>query len=147
MDLHRLWEPGYKQRYYEQKFGVPVEDADFRSQVAKAYVEGLSWVLAYYYQGCPSWTWYYPYHFAPFASDFTDLPNMKIEFDLGQPFKPFEQLMGVFPAASRMHIPEAFQGLMIEEDSEILDFYPEEFDVDMNGKKVRTSAWLYDQYD
>lgn len=39
-------------------------------------------------------------------------------------------------ASSRKHIPEAFQGLMIEEDSEIIDFYPEEFHIDMNGKKM-----------
>ena len=88
---------------------------------------------------------------------------MDIQFNLGQPFKPFEQLMGVFPAArsvsviysflswrilakalfpfesnSRQHIPEAFHGLMVDEDSPIIDFYPTEFEIDMNGKKM---AW------
>jgi 5'-3' exoribonuclease 2 len=47
----------------------------------------------------PSWQWYYPYHFAPFAADFLDVEHMDIKFNLGQPFKPFEQLMSVFPAA------------------------------------------------
>lgn len=47
----------------------------------------------------PSWQWYYPFHFAPFAADFEDVGAMDIQFTLGAPFKPFEQLMGVFPAA------------------------------------------------
>lgn len=37
---------------------------------------------------------------------------------------------------SRSHIPEPFQRLMIEPESPIIDFYPEEFDIDMNGKKM-----------
>ncbi|GAA98248.1 hypothetical protein E5Q_04931 [Mixia osmundae IAM 14324] len=135
-DTVKLWEPGYKERYYQQKFGVPLEDKAFRDQIVKNYMEGLSWVLAYYYQGCPSWQWFYPWHFAPFASDFTDLEKLDIQFELGAPFRPFEQLMGVFPAASRKHIPAPFHDLMTSEDSPIIDFYPEEFMIDMNGKKM-----------
>ncbi|MCJ1353283.1 MAG: 5'-3' exoribonuclease 2 [Icmadophila ericetorum] len=137
-DNVRLWEEGYADRYYEQKFKVDPKDIAFRNQVAKAYVEGLAWVLLYYFQGCPSWTWYYPYHYAPFAADFVDLEQMTITFDKGVPFKPYEQLMGVLPAASSHAIPEPFRKLMTDEDSKILDFYPEDFVVDLNGKKM---AW------
>lgn len=100
------------------------------------YVEGFCWVLLYYYQGCPSWTWYFPYHFAPFASDFQEIANLEIKLERGTPFRPAEQLMGVLPAASRSLLPKAFQDLMVDEDSEIIDFYPEDFKIDMNGKKM-----------
>lgn len=137
-DTVRLWEPGYADRYYEQKFGVDLEDHEFRHKVARAYAEGLAWVLLYYFQGCPSWTWYYPYHYAPFAADFVDIGDMEINFDKGKPFKPFEQLMGVLPASSNHALPQVFHPLMSEPDSEIIDFYPEDFAVDLNGKKF---AW------
>lgn len=137
-DTVRLWEEGYADRYYEQKFSVDPKDIGFRNQVARSYVEGLAWVLLYYFQGCPSWTWYYPYHYAPFAADFVELHKLDLKFDKGKPFKPFEQLMGVLPAASNHAIPEVFRSLMSDEDSEILDFYPTEFPIDLNGKKF---AW------
>ena len=137
-DNVRLWEEGYADRYYEQKFNVEPKDIAFRNKVARAYVEGLAWVLLYYFQGCPSWTWYYPYHYAPFAADFVELDKMDLEFEKGTPFKPFEQLMGVMPAASNHTIPEVFRSLMSDEDSEIIDFYPTDFPIDLNGKKF---AW------
>ncbi|WEW54929.1 5'-3' exoribonuclease 2 [Emydomyces testavorans] len=137
-DSVRLWEQGYADRYYEQKFHVDPKDIEFRHKVAAAYVEGLCWVLLYYFQGCPSWTWYYPYHYAPFAADFVNLDQMDIQFSKGTPFRPFEQLMGVLPAASNHAIPEIFRDLMSHPESEIIDFYPEEFPIDLNGKKF---AW------
>lgn len=137
-DTVKMWEEGYQSRYYEQKFHVAPNDLEFRHQVARHYVEGLAWVLLYYFQGCPSWTWYYPYHYAPFAEDFVDLDKMNITFHKGKPFRPYEQLMGVLPAASNHAIPPAFHPLMVDEDSPVKDFYPTEFAIDMNGKKM---AW------
>ncbi|KAL7420980.1 5'-3' exoribonuclease 2 [Cryptotrichosporon argae] len=134
----RLWEPGYRERYYRQKFGVELGDREFIDQITRSYMEGLCWVLEYYYQGVPAWDWYYPYHYAPFAQDFRNVGSLKIEFRAGEPFKPFAQLLGVFPAASRVHLPAPLQTLMIDDESPILDFYPSDFDIDMNGKKM---AW------
>lgn len=49
-DEVRLWEDGFKERYYESKFAVSPTDEGFRSKVALEYVRGLCWVLQYYYQ-------------------------------------------------------------------------------------------------
>ena len=138
-DEVRLWEDGFKDRYYESKFDVGSEDIEFRYRIAAEYALGLCWVLRYYYQGCASWEWYFPYHYAPFASDFINIGDVKNEFPMDtKPFKPLEQLMSVFPAASRSHVPEPWAELMIDPYSPIIDFYPVDFKIDLNGKKY---AW------
>ncbi|KAL7984642.1 hypothetical protein Chor_003212 [Crotalus horridus] len=138
-DNVRLWEAGWKQRYYKNKFDVDVNDKKFRRKVVQSYVEGLCWVLRYYYQGCASWKWYYPFHYAPFASDFEGIADLVSDFEKGtKPFKPLEQLMGVFPAASGNFLPLTWRKLMSDPDSSIIDFYPEDFAIDLNGKKY---AW------
>lgn len=138
-DEVKLWEDGWKDRYYKSKFDIESDDIAFRHNVANHYVRGLCWVLRYYYQGCASWKWYFPYHYAPFASDFVNIGDLSNDFEKQtEPFKPLEQLMGVFPAASRKHLPPTFQTLMFDPDSAIIDFYPEDFKIDLNGKKF---AW------
>ena len=49
-DEVRLWEGGWKERYYRSKFQVESSDKNFIGKVVGSYVEGLSWVLRYYYQ-------------------------------------------------------------------------------------------------
>uniref|UniRef100_A0A8C1VVP3 5'-3' exoribonuclease n=1 Tax=Cyprinus carpio TaxID=7962 RepID=A0A8C1VVP3_CYPCA len=138
-DNVRLWEEGWKQRYYKTKFDVDATDDEFRKKVVQSYVEGLCWVLRYYYQGCASWKWYFPFHYAPFASDFKDIKGMFNNFEKGtKPFKPLEQLMGVFPAASGNFLPQTWRALMTDPESSIIDFYPDDFAIDLNGKKY---AW------
>jgi 5'-3' exoribonuclease 1 len=53
---------------------------------------------------------------------------MKMEFQLAAPFLPFEQLLGVLPAASKSLLPPCFQGLMTSPESPIIEYYPLEFE-------------------
>lgn len=98
-DEVRLWEAGWKERYYKAKFGLTLMERDAIRDVVRSYCEGLVWVFKYYYQGCVSWSWYYPYHYAPMASDFINIDTFDVRFELNAPLRPFEQLMGVLPAA------------------------------------------------
>ena len=153
-DEVRLGDQGWKERYYNSKFGR--SDAAFKRSVMRSYVEGLVWVFRYYYQGVASWKWYYPFHYAPFASDLVDLHSLgTISFELGRPFRPLDQLMAVLPALSSHALPPACAKLMspvkerIEDDkgktfssfiSPVADFYPESFEQDPNGKR---QSWLW----
>jgi len=97
---------------------------------------GLHWVLEYYYRGVASWNWYYPYHYAPMASDCVELSEIEVKFSPGKPFLPYEQLMAVQPSSSCKLLPEPYRHLMTEATSPIADFYPRDFSVDLEGKRA-----------
>ena len=91
------------------------------------------------------------------VKDFVGVDKMTFQFELGKPFLPFEQLMGVLPEASKELVPLPYrvsmvyffhevalyplpQPLMFDFTSPILDFYPKDFEQDMNGKKQEWEA-------
>uniref|UniRef100_I3ML90 5'-3' exoribonuclease 1 n=1 Tax=Ictidomys tridecemlineatus TaxID=43179 RepID=I3ML90_ICTTR len=130
----------YKRTYYMTKMGVDVVSDDFLADQAACYVQAIQWILHYYYHGVQSWSWYYPYHYAPFLSDIRNISTLQIHFELGKPFKPFEQLLAVLPAASKNLLPTCYQHLMTNEDSPIIEYYPPDFKTDLNGKQQEWEA-------
>lgn len=90
----------YKEHYYKTKFGIDYADKKAVKALVTSYLEGLAWVLTYYHNGCGSWTWYFPYLYAPLASDMVDLASYPISFEEGRPFTPLLQLLSVLPPQS-----------------------------------------------
>lgn len=130
----------WKDKYYKEKFEWGIHDEQQLRELTENYVQGLQWVLYYYYRGVASWPWFYQYHYSPMISDVSKGLNADMNFKLGQPFRPFQQLMGVLPDRSKKIVPTVYHDLMTSKDSPILDFYPRDFDLDMNGKKMEWEA-------
>mmetsp|Transcript_51534 Transcript_51534/g.75383 ORF Transcript_51534/g.75383 Transcript_51534/m.75383 type:complete len:550 (-) Transcript_51534:45-1694(-) len=128
----------YKFDYYVSKFGKNLVETTnvFELKVLKEnYIEGLNWCLNYYHNGCPSWNWFFPGYFGPLGSDLSRLSDLSIKFTKGRPFEPITQLLAVLPPKSSNLLPESLAKLMIQDNSPISNFYPENFQIDMNGKK------------
>merc|ERR1712070_71260 len=60
----------------------------------------------------------------------------------GKPFMPFQQLMSVLPpvSAEAAGIPASMRELMNQPFSPLVDFYPQDFGLDLNGKRFTWQA-------
>jgi len=99
--------------------------------------------MKYYYGGVCSWKWYFPFHYAPFASDLRNIERFENDcqsFEINTPFSPVEQLMAVLPSDSSHAVPVASRWLMKDDESPIIDFYPTNVICDPNGKAM---PWLW----
>lgn len=127
----------WKFRYYEHYFGIS-EHQNNIDMLSKEYLTGLVWVLEYYYSGCKSWTWQYPFSHAPFISDIYNYLNTndltKIEPSPNS-LTPLQQLLAVIPPEYYYILPKNYQFLM-KENSPILDLFPIKIKIDMNNKNV-----------
>ncbi|XP_021972624.1 5'-3' exoribonuclease 4 isoform X1 [Helianthus annuus] len=141
IDEVKIHDSDMEYKHYTMKFDCESHDIDrIKRHAVLKYTEGLCWFMHYYYyQQVPSWQWFYPYHYAPLASDFCGLDKLEINFTLDQPFKALDQLLAVLPAASAQALPLFYRELMTNESSPISDFYPKaDAKFDRDGKR---RAW------
>uniref|UniRef100_A0A0E0MCN4 5'-3' exoribonuclease n=1 Tax=Oryza punctata TaxID=4537 RepID=A0A0E0MCN4_ORYPU len=128
-DKIKLGSPGWKSRFFKEKFGAEPKDEIAKLQnemvtfscflnyangiqylTVQKYLEGLCWVLCYYFADVPSWSWYYPFYYAPFASDVKGLSRS-------------------------FALPGCYRKLMDSDESVIQAFYPSDLDIDTDGKR------------
>lgn len=126
--------------YILQKYPEHEKDFDeFIKDMSDEILDAFDWVLKYYNEGCPSWTWFYPYHYAPpleFIIPYID--EHESHFDEGMPNGPLLHLLALMPPQSKELLPEVVQTLM--DDEELKDFYPTTFETDLNGRRVEWQA-------
>ncbi|EXB64360.1 5'-3' exoribonuclease 4 [Morus notabilis] len=126
VDKIKYGEVGWKERYYAEKFEAETEDDCERIRQDVRAFAGLCITIMKVY--------------AP-GNDFHDIGKLKIQFTLGQPFKPVDQLMAVLPSASaHAALPLFYRKLMTETSSPLFAFYPTDFELDLNGKRFSWQA-------
>lgn len=127
----------WKITYYRQKLDMDLTDTEKHDRLRTCYLEGLIWVYHYYMHGCISWSWYFPYHYAPLISDLVNITQYesRIKFERGSPFKPYQQLLGVLPPKSAPLLPQAYQHLLLSPTSPLAPYIPEKLEIDRDGTK------------
>jgi 5'-3' exoribonuclease 1 len=122
----------YREEYYKTNF----EEASIKT-ICHNYIEGMQWVLSYYTKGVPNWNWYFPHHYAPFASDIAEfaLSYEQPIYGHSTPVLPFHQLLSVLPPSSANLLPSPICDLFTDKKSPLKKYYPDEFKIDLSGKK------------
>ena len=101
-------------------------------KICLEYIKALQFVMYYYFHGCPSWTWYYPYFMSPFLSDLVKMvadraSTLTNTFEASEPHDPFDQLAYIQPRASLGLLPKIY-GEVLLSDPRTQSYYPESTD-------------------
>ncbi|KAK8884345.1 5'-3' exoribonuclease 1 [Tritrichomonas musculus] len=139
------------QKYLQEKYPNEYQEnpQKLEEDLSFAVLDSFDWVFEYYTKGCPSWTWCFPYYYAPplhtiskyclkhqskFSKD-PSVPHPEQQPDLveNRPPYPLEQLLCILPPQSSKLLPESVAALMFE-PSPIASFYPQKFEIDLNGR-------------
>ena len=143
-----------KARYYSKKLKFNIEEDKGKAELHKLlarYLDGMQWVMYYYYKGSQHWRWYYPYHYAPMISDLgqdivqtflggkNTITDFKVDTNCSEskePYTPFQQLLCILPVQSlKLCLPKEYLSLA---ENQLSSFFPDDFEIDLNG---RTLPW------
>ena len=138
-----------KEFYYKEKLKIDINTDNGKKErdtMFHLYLEGLQWILYYYYLGIKSWKWYYPYYYSPMISDFPEITiddsiyNIFDKFDNGisEPFNPYQSLLFILPKQSFNLIPNCYKNI----PKEIPEYYPDKVEIDYNGKTASYESLL-----
>ena len=120
----------YRDMYNSKHFN---EEEDME-KICHSYLVGMQWIITYYTKQVPSWRWFYPYHYAPFASTMIKYINtyQNPRYHRGIPLTPFQQLLTVLPTKSCSLLPKPLDDIL---EKKLIKFCPEDVVIDLSGKR------------
>ena len=139
-----------KEFYYKEKLNIDLKEEKGikeREKIFYKYMEGLQWILYYYYNSIKSWKWFYPYHYAPMISDYSEINIDKSIFkniydifdnDKSEPFNPYQSLLFILPKESFNLLPQCYQQI----PQLLKEYFPDKIDIDYNGKIAEYESLL-----
>jgi len=130
----------WKFKYYSQYFECNEYYKDMANLSSFRYLEGLIWNIKYYFEGCPCYSWFYPFTHTPFVSDLADylskskkLDLNKIKFKDNITLSPCQQLLAVVPAYYASILPKSYQPL-VKSGSPLEKYYPIDYKIDYQNR-------------
>jgi 5'-3' exoribonuclease 1 len=123
----------YKKDYLVECFPEGTDE----QKLCHEYLEGMQWILSYYTTCVPSWKWCFPYHYAPPASVIAKHTETFrfVRYKPTEPNTPFQQLLCVLPPKSADLLPKPLCNLLTDEKSPLKPYCPDEFEIDLSGKR------------
>ena len=137
----RQGDDGWRERYYQNVFNFDTSTRYEIDKLCHNYFEGLYWTFHYYNFDCISWDWSYLYHQSPSFHDLylymdkflADVNSIEIKNNIK--IKPFEQLLIVLPPDSKDLLPYEYSKLMVDSNSDIIEYYPELYNIETFNKR------------
>ncbi|CAH8468568.1 unnamed protein product [Schistosoma rodhaini] len=145
----------HRRDYYSSKLGIQLDEMSgdlgensTLMSLIQDYIRMLQWILNYYFLNVADWDFFYAYHYAPFVHDlilytkkFENCQNfngIKLSWTNfqtnSQPVLPFVQQLMILPSDSAYIVPAPYWELMTSPSSPLAEFFPKEFETDINGK-------------
>ena len=125
----------WKSKYYDKCLNI--NDSEDLDGCILNYLTGLKWTYEYYFIGCSNYTWKYNYRHSPSSIDISNYLNKidinDIKIKNTKPYSSIVQLLTILPKNSIYLIDSKFKFIM--NDSDIIDYYPESFDLDSYYKR------------
>ena len=126
----------FRKDYYITKLHLQEEylESEIR-RVCKEYMVGILFIARYYFKGIPTFSWCYPFHYAPLVSDlytYCKDSDLKFEFNIDRPLSMYESLLGIFPPSSFHLLPSSVREGLKNKLLMDVDFL-EDFEVDLDG--------------
>lgn len=109
--------PGWRQNYYYHLF-TNTYDTSIINTSCTRYIQGLKWLIMYYFDQETEWFWFYPFNYSPTIMDLSNYTLITNERDIvfdntyTKEIVDIDQLVMVLPQSSINIIPEKYQEII-----------------------------------